>query len=312
MSGILTVDDIISSVKRRSMVPTSQQTFSNADFVALMNEEMGISLVPELMSVREDMFLTPKTVSLQADKPTYNIPERAIGSAVKDIFYKDASGGRNSLPRLNSDQAVSVFSDSGTPGGLYLEGDKIHLVPTPASSVGSLEIWYYRRPNELVLTSTSATKITSISTVNGTTTYTVDTDLTGSLSSGDDVDFISAKSPLQLHAMDVALTAITASTVAVATDDIDDEASNELPIVGDYICAAKKSNIPMIPQEFHPVLAQMVACRCMESLGDLEKLQAANAKLRDMMMAAKKLISNRIEASVESVYNKRSIGEYLR
>jgi hypothetical protein len=185
---------------------------------------------------------------------------------------------------------------------VYLEGPFIRLSPTPTAG-GSIEAWYYQRPNQLVATSKCA-KITNVSSAGGTTTFTVDTNIQSEVVTGGLIDIVSGRSPFVGWAKDVVTTLVGASTIEVATADVVDEASTVLPQIGDYISAAKTSNIPQMPQEFHPVLAQAVACRILSALGDQNKLQDAQQTRERMMQGCLALIANRIESSIRVINNK--------
>jgi len=297
------IEDLVESIKRRSFAVISEKAFTDNDIIALCNEEMQISLVPDLISVRENLFMRYKDVSLVANVPYYAIPERATGNSLKDLFTIDATGALQS--DLNPTSITDRVGQGGTPDSFYLFGDEIALVPYPDQAGDSLRFFYFERPSELIAT-TSCSKISLISSLAGTTTFTVDTNLTGSISVGDKVDFLSGKSPFFLWAPDVSVTAITSSTIAVATTSVDSEAGSVEPIAGDYICPAQKANIPMIPQEFHPILSQMVVCRMLEALGHLDKMGAAKVTLAEMKINALKLIANRVESKVAKVNNKDS------
>lgn len=295
-------EDLVSSAKRRTLAPISQQTFQDSDIIFILNEEMSNVIVPEIMAVREDLFLTSITQDITGGIEKYRVPERAAGDSLKAIFYVAGNNNKQELPRLNVNRITDYVNNNGQASGVMFEGSYIRLIPAPTNA-GSLELWYYARPNQLVQTS-SCGAITGISSAGGTTTITVDTNLTGELSVGENFDVLSNLSPYVLGGMDVEITAITTTTVECATSDVTD-ASGALTIyVGDYVCVAKTANIPQIPQEFHPVLAQSAAVRLLESLGDLNKRQAA-IETRDRMMAnTMRLIQNRIENSIEYINSK--------
>lgn len=302
---IFLTEDLTTSIKRRSLVPISQQTFQDSDLIAFANEEMGINLIPEIQKVREDLFLKSIQIPVVAGKYRYPMPERSIGNAVKSVVIVTGDNNSYELPRIDVSKSINGGLITGRADSFYIEDSYIALNPTPSTGT-TLEVWYYSRPNKLVPT-TQCGKVTAISNVSGTVTMTVDTNLVGSLAIGDKVDVISGKSPLILWAEDAVITNITSTTIEVATTSVDDESGSVNIIVGDYICAAKTSNIPMIPEEFHPILAQMVSARLLEGLGDLNKLNACLAKLNEMKSNAIALISNRVENSVEYFNNRSSI-----
>lgn len=300
------IEDIIESVKDRSFAPISQSTFQDADILRILDEELKLKLTADLISVREDFFLWRKTIPCIATKPLYTIPTRAVGNAIKAVFYVDSAGQQTPLARKDVDQLGDFSGVTGTPQFFYFEGDQIGLLPPAADATGSLLVSYPRKPNQLILTE-SAAKITSISSLAGTTTFTVDTDLTASLSIGSLVDFLRGSSPFLLWADAVAITAITSTTIAVLTTDVDDVDGSVLPIVNDYICPNGYSNIPMTPEEFHPVLAQMGTVRMLAAMGHQEKWQSAKAELQELRKEALKLVRNRAESAPDTVYRKSPI-----
>lgn len=298
-------EDLIESVKSRSFAPISQTTFQDADILRILNEEMSLGLVAKIQKQREDFFLTRKTTNLIASKDHYLLPKRAIGNALKALFLVSGTDKRL-LTRRDIDRIGEYSTTPGDSSEFYFEGDEVVLMHTPGSGTDSLLFVYSRRPNKLALT-TSCAKISSVSTVTTTTTFTVDTDLTADLAVGDKVDFLRTDSPFTLWSEEVAITAITATTIAVLKSDIVDVDGTVEPAALDYICPTGFSNIPMLPEEFHPVLAEMGACRMIRSLGDAAKLQASMATLKQMMDDALDLIKNRAESSPQRPSRKRGL-----
>jgi hypothetical protein len=203
---------------------------------------------------------------------------------------------------------IGYSGQTGKPEKFLIEGDEVVLLPTPSES-GTARFRYYWKPNLLIATESCA-KITAISSAGGTTTIDVDTDLTASLSTGSEVDFLSAQSPYMLWAFEVALTAISSTQMQMATADIDNAAGTVEPQVGDYICPTGYANIPMLPYEFHPVLAQMIAVRQLAGIGDLNKWNAAKAELKEMRIEAMNFIKNRVETSPRVLAGQGLVGAF--
>lgn len=300
------IEDILESVKSRSFVPISQTTFQDADLVTILDEELKLKVVADLLAVREDFFFYRKAVSIVANKQLYFIPTKAVGNALKALFYVDTAGNHHLLTRRDIDDLPTFSQATGDPLHFYFEGDQVGLFPYPSSSGGSLLFVYARKPNQLALT-TACAKITSVSSLSGTTTFTVDTDLTASLTTASFVDFLRGQSPFSLWADTVAVTAITSTTIAVLTTGVDDVDGSVVPIANDYICPAGYANIPMIPEEFHPVLAQMGAVRVLAALGHMAKWQTAKAELGEIRKEALKLVKNRAESAPDKVYRKNPL-----
>lgn len=299
------VEDLLESVKQRSFIPISQSTFSDSGIIDLLNEELQLSLVSDILSAREDFFLTTKQTSIIANKDHYLIPSRCIGNNLKALFLLDSNSNRKALERRDVDRSDEYSATGGgEPEKFYFEGDEVVVMPKPSVATGSLLFSYFRKPNQLIATSSCA-KITAVVSAGGTSTFTVDTDLTASLSVGSQVDFLRGSNPHTLWSEAVAITAITSTTIAVATTDVSDVDSSVEPLVDDYICPTGYANIAMVPEEFVPVLAQMGACRALSAMGHLQKWQASKAILEQMRAEALKLIRQRVESSPDK-YSRRS------
>ncbi len=300
------VEDLIESVKDRSFAPISQTTFQDADILRILNEELSLALVSAILTKREDFFLARKTIQLVGGKDHYPVPKRAIGNSIKALFSVDSAGSRRALKRRDIDR-IDEYSNSGGPSAeFYFESDELVLMQAPSDGADTLLCVYPRRPSQLVLT-TSCAKITGISSDATHSTFTVDTDLTGTLSVGSYVDFLSSKSPYQLWSEEVAITAITATTIEVLKSAVVDVDGSVEPVANDYICPYGQANIAQVPIEFQPVLAQKGANRMLTALGDQAKLQAGMAIEKMMLGQALDLIQNRAESSPLRPSRKRGL-----
>lgn len=301
------VEDLVESIKTRSLAPISQTTFDDDKLILMANEELQLKLVSDLVVVREDFFLAEESVSLIQDVANYGLPSRAIGNAIKQVFFVPAGlTTRIPLERVDSDRAQAYDTSSAQPEKFYLLGDEIVLLPTPSQSSGTVLFVYPASPNALTATE-NCTKITAVAS----NVFTVDTDLTASLIVGSYVDFVSAKSPFKLWTYRTAITAISSTSITVTLADVINAASTVEPQVGDYICASGNANIPQIPIAYHSVLAQMVVVRLMESLGDINKLNASIATLTAMRSEASKLVRNRVENSPAKVNGRNKIRSFF-
>lgn len=311
----LIAEDLLSSIKRRSLAPISQQTFDDDGILSLSTEIMHLKLVPLIMGAREGFYLGRKKVSLTAALDHYSIPNRAIGDALVDVFYIGTDGRRvQTFPRTKVHDLSPGVDTAKQPVNLLLAGGEVIVDPIPSVSEGQLEFWHYKRPNDLVATENCA-KITGVNSVGGTTTFNVDTDLTAlddPLATGDLLDFPRSSSPFFNHKEDVAITSISSSQIAVATADVQNEASSVLPAIGDYICRARETNIPMLPEEAHPLLAELTAYQMVKSLGHKAKADDMKADITEMAANFLKLISNRIEAEPEVILNRHGIFAAMR
>jgi hypothetical protein len=292
MSIAFTSDTLINSIKIRAQVPTNQSTFRTDDFLQLANEEMVIGVVPSILSLHEDHYLTEDTIELEDGKSNYAIPYRAIGNKVRDVKYQDNAGNIYELVRIDIESIVDYSNSSvSTMTGIrhyYLKGNEIILYPNlSGTATGSLLMSYYLRPNKLVKES-RAGLITNIDRSSGI--ITID-DMPDNFSTSVDYDF------------DISASSVSsgAGTLTFALADIPDEL-----VVGDYVMQAGEAIIPQLPTELHMVLAQRVACRCLEALGDTQGLANANTKLQEMEYKTGIIIDNRVEGSPQKVVNRTS------
>lgn len=291
-------EDLVTSIKRSSLAVISDKTFNDTDIIALANEEMLNKVVPDVLSVRENFFLQYQDIPIIANKARYPLPERAIGNALKDLNIVNAQG--TIIDELRPALHDEKFNVTGTSNAFWFSGDEVVLVPTPTSTTNFIRFYYFERPNQLVAT-TSCAKITAINSAAGTTTFTVNTDLTASLSTGSLVDLLSRKSPFLLWDKDAAITGITSTTIAVSTASVSNEANIVEPQINDYVCPAQYCNIPMIFSEYHPILSELVVSRLMRGYAHLDKLQSVEANLQELRTNAMKLIANRVESNVKHV-----------
>jgi len=305
--GYYTSDDLISAIKRKAMIPSNQSTFTDADFLALANEELRIGLLPSILQLHEEFYVYPEEITLQAYKTKYPIPYRAVGGKLRDVFYKDTNGNLIEMSRIPPEDKALYQATSINSRYLYyyIEGNNIVLTPNVGSAInGSLVATYYIRPNDLVAENRIGI-ITDIATdtVLGTTTYTVDQVPVGMITSTK-LDLLQAKPGHKIRNFDIVAVNVNTTnktfTFLTASVDADTE-------IGDHIAFAGECIIPQCPSDLHPVLVQRVVARCLEALGDTQGLQNANAKLQEMEQKTMVIVDARVEGSPQKVVVQRSL-----
>ena len=80
-------EQLIANIKRRCAVPTSQLTFSDQDFCDLANDEMQGSVVPTIMSTREEYFVAYTDVTVNSSTGIIDIPSEAVGGKLRSVCY---------------------------------------------------------------------------------------------------------------------------------------------------------------------------------------------------------------------------------
>jgi hypothetical protein len=285
---------LIAQIKRRALIPTSQNLFSDSDLIAMLNEELQNRVIPYILAVREDYFLTYNEYTQNGSTTEIDIPKNAIGNKINQVNIYTASSDDSffaSVPRLTVSQINDYY------GGYYIQGSKIKIFPQAITS-GQLRIYYYRRPSEIVATSRTAI----ISTVNTNTSIVCSTNLPANITTGSSIDIVSNEQPWDT------ITERTAGTVLNATLDLADTTDIE---TGFYVASRGESPFAQIPQDTIPLLIQAVVVRMMEYMGDTNGLQAAILTYAQMESDNRNLITPRVDAQPKKISAHRRLSRYL-
>lgn len=293
MATQYTSDILVASIKRRGSIPTSQNFLKSADFYALINDELQSSLVPMLMAVREEYFVADFDYAIQANQASYRIPQRAIGGKLRDVLRVRSDGSAYPLPRLDE---ADVASNRSGYEGFYLMGNSVLINPIPTSTTDSLRMRHFRRPNTVVDVSAAA-QIVAIDTVLKQITCST---VPSTFTTGVTCDFIKAQSGFECLQIDAPISSVAGALVTFASLPSD-------LAVGDWISLAGESPIPQIPQELHPLLAQMVTVKCLEALGDEEGLQAAQGKLKELKESVMHVVTPRVDGAMKKIKSRTSL-----
>lgn len=301
-NGYLTSSSLITSIKRRALIPSNQKTFQDSDFLALANEEIDLGMVPSILQFHEEFFSYEQDILLEANKSNYAIPYRAIGNKFRDVAYRDSSNTLKRMTRIQPEERTFYQSGSGTSAqAYYVRGNEVVLVPDIGDTVtGSLVFLYYLRPNDLV----DESRVSTVVSIDRDSGMILVDSVPDNIVTDSQIDFLQAKSGHKIYSFDIDVIDANdvGNSITVAVDDIPDELS-----VGDHIATAGECIIPQIPSDLHSVLAQRVAARCLEALGDTQGLVNANTKLQEMEQRTGTLIDNRSEGNPQKVVNNRGL-----
>lgn len=295
MARVYSSSALINSAKRKAMIPDTQVTFQDEDFLAFANEEMDLGIIPFILSFREDYYQNSISIPLEHGKSRYLIPYRAIGNKIRDLQYLDTSGRVFPLRRVFVEDLHKFdggFDGASTSASnkYYIENDEIVLVSRPSEPGASLKIIFYLRPNALVLEEDVST-ITNIDTTTGVITLSqnIDKYTVGTL-----IDIVEQRSPSKILKYDIPVLAVDApnNTITIDTTLIPEHVN-----VGDQVSQAQTTSLPQLPAELQSLLSQRVAARCLEALGDQAGLQAANAKIAEIEQKVIPILDNRVDGS---------------
>jgi hypothetical protein len=314
MARYLSSTELIESIKDRAQIPENQITFTPERFLRFATQELDAAIVPYVMQYHEDYFLVTEDIPLVSGQSKYSIPYRAIGNKLRDVSFLDQAPGLPSTTIFEmtrvSIEDVSFYQYGGSNGAysnnglraFYMADDQICLLPEDIGTgpqTGFLRVSYYIRPNQLVLEE----RIATITSINRTTGEIGVANIPANITLGVNLDLIKVKSPHKCLVIDVQATNINTNNNTI-TFDLTDIPANL--VVGDMIALAEECSIPMIPTDMHSMLAQRVACRCLEALGFTVELQNANLKLSEMEQKGATVIDNRVEGAPFKITNRHS------
>lgn len=273
-----TTTELLADIKRTGHVVSGQETFQNSDLLRLADFELQTAILRMILGARENFYLT------YTDYPTvstylYAIPLRAIGGAVADIQIVN---GNVLYPTVRTEvnEQYATNAPAAGPYSFYLKGNYIVL---PGVSGATVRIWYYTRPNALVAASAGC-QITSIAS-NVLSFASIPTTIT----TATPCDLIKDQPGFDGLSLDVTPTAVGATTITFSASDVPTTLA-----VGDWVTLAGQTVVPQIPVEFTPLLVQRVVVKYYEIQGYLDKMKAAEAKLKEMSDNVLAIINPRV------------------
>lgn len=303
MSDALTSNSLIESIKRRAAIPENQSTFTKADFLEFANEELRLGVVPAMMSLHEDFFLFEQEIPLEANKSEYEIPSRAVGNKLRDVQFKIDDNNYTEMTRIGIGDRFSEF-DVRSETNLkkyYIKNNRVVLTPRVGGGPsGALAMVYYIKASRLV----EEDRVGIISGINRSSGEVVVSSIPDNFSVSTKYDFYKSDSPHTILKIDLTATNLntTTNTITFNPSDIPEDLK-----VGDHLSLAGECIIPQVPSEMQIMLAQMVACRCLEAQGDTEGLRNALTKLQQMEQSAGMIIDNRVDDAPQKVVNRHGL-----
>ena len=161
MSSILKSSDLIKSIKMRGFIPESQETFTSDSFLEIATEKINIDLMYQLMVARGDYLIYSVDVPLIPGTQSYAIPDRAHGNKLREASIVDSDGKtQRQLTQVDLQDLGDyerTFSTYTSFDPFYLQNNNVVLINTNYSTTQSIRMYFYMRPNKLVLESRAAT-----------------------------------------------------------------------------------------------------------------------------------------------------------
>lgn len=283
---------MISALKIKGSFPTSDDLFSDADFLVLLNMAKNIGVHAILMRLNDEYLLQTKDYTMAAST-TYRLPTRII--SVRDLTIVDGAGNVTPINRCFEEDRGSGKS------GYYIVRNSIELSSDLIS--GTLRVKYFARASKLVLT-TDCGQITSIDTA---TNSVVVGSAPSTFLNGTYIDMVQNNNPYDMMSMDQAITTVAGTTLTFASLPTD-------LAVGDWICIANQSPVLMAPEELHVYLIQQALVDSLASKKD-KAYEIAKADLLEMKDSIINMLDPRVNNSsvkmrTGAVHNYFSNGRY--
>lgn len=297
-----TTTELLDDVRVRGAISSASPMFTDARLLKMAHSEMLDYLLPLIMKTRESYYLYDADTAINASGQ-YPIHTRAVGGKLENVSLIDASPTpttRRDVVRASEDEIEDYGASFGGRSGFFIKRNMIHLIPATGGGYPYLRQSFYLRPGYFVSTDEAA-QVTAINT--GTKTVTFSTVPSG-WSTSDTFDFIQAEP--HFDTLDISKAAGTVTTGASGSIVFSDTLPTRLA-VGDWVCLAGETCIVQAPLELHPMLAQRVANKAMQSLGDTESLKAGMKDLQDLEERILRVLTPRVDKENKKLVNRSGL-----
>jgi hypothetical protein len=255
----------------------------------LMGDEASQAyVVPLLLSLRQEYFVTIYNQTVLSGVATYPIPPRSIGRTLRELKYVMTGARKQNLAQIAIED-TQLWPNDGTVSGYHFMGDKIVLVGIPNVTTSTLEIWYYLQPSKLVKLSETARVVSVAGDV-----VTVDT-VPVTFAAGVVADFVQGISGNSTIAMDAAITSVAGTQVTFGVGVVPLDL-----IAGDFITLAGQTPVVQIPTEGVPYFTTKTCIRILNAIGDFDG------------MAALENLATQQEKSLKLITEPRNSGESVK
>lgn len=297
--------ELLAEIKRHAFIPSSQQTYTDAETLAVATSALRGYILPKLMARRGEFYFGPPgrvVVPVQEGVSLYRIPARAVGAKVRSARLLDRQGNPIPLATYEWDDVSKWAPRKGTPEGLTMEGAQVRLYPEPQGMSGyTLELATYVRPSALALPSACAPVLASApGAIPGTTAITVQQSATPpGLLDASFFDVVSTDSPYEaLAASSWLATFSTGPGIYIFT-----MTGSFVAPPDSWLCAPNTSPMVQLPVEWQPMLAIKAAATQLASLGDIGMSKAKLEELKQLEENAGPLVTPRREDASRKVSN---------
>jgi hypothetical protein len=296
--------EFLEDVKRHISVPTYQPRFTDDDILKLASSEQKSSICSEITSLREEFFVVNEFVTFPSATGKVQIPERAIGRTIRDIWLSTTNSTDEtdyySIIKIDLEEIRqyknSIISEG--PYAWYLQNDYVHVFPKISSDCYGL-LKYSQRPSEIVLESRTATVVSYTDD-----TVTVD-EVPDNIEVGSKCDITKVEAGFEIIIKDAVVSNVSATTITFTGYD----ATNPLSgfSAGDIVSLKRETSVIQLPEDWHDCLIWATCKAISYALGVPEFIEQSEKQYAGCVQEARNLCSPRAEASRPKVVNSRGI-----
>lgn len=276
-------DSFLAQVKLLGALP--QGRFEDPEIYAVASNQVNSKLVPLILSLKEEYYMTFEDQVVTDDQGAYPIPDRALGLSLREIKIIDAQAIQD-LNRINPTEITSLAK--GTPASFYLQGHDVMLYPTPATTQGTLRLYYFLSPSEIVATADCG-RITDIDRAAGL----ISAVTPAAWTTGDTFDLVSSKNGHQTKAFNLIASAVVAST-SVTFSAADIPAAIE---IGDYVALAGQAPFIQAPDVCFHYAVYLTIEQLMIQMADMAGLEATKVEVKRLEEMVVTQLQNRVQGA---------------
>lgn len=270
-----TANSLLDQIKLEAYIPVAQGNFSAAQLLSIADSEILNTICPTLVSMDENWYLESETQAFVGNQASYTLPQYAMWLKLKRV---DLMNQNQVLPITRSDVPQLQYSNTnqnGTPYSFFLKHDVVTFFPTPAAGITyDFRIWFYRRPNQMVVESEAA-QILSVNKVTGVVTYTAAPPATYTATSFH--DFFAGLSPFRRLVTNAQATAQAGATQTFAIADVQDLSP------GDWICIHDQTVFPPVPIELYDFVKDLTIAILTKTQSDFDTYNAQKGEIVERM-----------------------------
>lgn len=308
-----TVDDLLSRVKRKAMVPTVNPKLTDAQIVEVIDEAVQAEVYPAALMPRDDQFTDRAILEIPAD-PTgagnfVVLPDYLTSSTIVGVFASIANpGGAPAYYQQPLAHLSPMVTQTEQVGGAYpvaysLTGQRLSVFPLPAAGARLL-LLYDRRPGRMTLT--TGGKAAALTTWDNATTTATLAPVSFTLGVGDFVDVIGAAPGFFAYGTNLEIASVTGNDyelTVTAPTVASDMAAATAPA---WVVEHGYSCVWQLPDVFYQAAVYAGAAAYCREVGDMQQADANTAKLAQLLASAVKMTSNRAKKQAPVAVNYRS------